>query len=82
MSHYSENEASVRMSLFKPSGKWYSDHAVDMSGYYHPTEQTPLIHDAVRHAFETRLNRSLEPDWMLVCLEPYHVHSHPIMIKG
>lgn len=74
MSNYSENEGSVRMSLFKPSGKWYSDSAVDMSAHYN----TSCIHTAVSLAW----NRPLEPGWILICLEPYHQHSHPVMLKG
>lgn len=74
MGNYSANEGSVRVSLFKPSGKWYTDFAIDMSDYYNE----PLIHDAVLKAY----GKPVSQGWMLICLDPYHIHSHPVMIVG
>jgi hypothetical protein len=77
VSHYSENEGSVRMSLFKKSGKWYQDLAVDMGGFFNE----PLIRNAVLKALHKQFpDRFFGPDWIVVCLEPYHVHSHPQLI--
>lgn len=76
--HYSNNPAHVRMSVFKPSGKWVQDIAVDMTGLY----QSPtLVQDAVWVAFRNG-GYSLELGYVLVCLEPYHEFSHPVMIFG
>lgn len=77
MSNYSENEGSCRASLFKPSGKWYQDLAIDMSAFYNE----PDIHMAIRCAFE-QTARTLQSDWKLVVLDPYHKNSHPIMLIG
>lgn len=75
---YSESDSDVRMSLFKPSGKWSRDAAVNMGGVYHE----PLIHDAVAKAW-LAAHDGMPPaeGWTIVCLEPYHKHAHPVMLK-
>jgi hypothetical protein len=81
MGNYHESASHCRFSLFKPSGKWCSDHSVDMNGVYNE----PLIHRAVWKAWQasrTPADRALEEGWILVILEPYHIHSHPIMLIG
>lgn len=80
MTNYSSNESMVRVSRFKPSGKWYDDQAIDMAGHY----AAPSLRDAILECWETQGSapRRLEPGWMLVCLEPYHQHAHPQLIIG
>jgi hypothetical protein len=81
MTNYSLQASKVRISRFKPSGKWYDDFEVDMNDFYNE----PLIHPAVLKAWEASRDpgsRSLEEGWMLVCLEPYHHNAHPVMIIG
>lgn len=74
---YAVSDGVVRADRFKPSGKWYDSIALEMGAVYDDN----LIHDAVRRAMELQRVK-LEKDWMLVVLEPYHKHSHPIIIKG
>jgi len=75
--NFSNNPGSVRVDYFKTRGKWYETLEVDMSNYYNE----PIIHDAVRKAvMEKHPNFKFE-EWIVVCLEPYHVNSHPVMFK-
>lgn len=77
--NYSDNEGSVRVDVFKPSGKWYETVAVDMYTFYH-SETT--IHQALLAAIERQYPgfTAREPGWKFVCLQPYHRFSHPIML--
>ena len=79
MTHYSDLPESVRVSFFKPSGKWYTDEAVIWSGAW-----DHLIHDdfatSLRDHFKDNPNRLSGMD--AICLEPYHKNSHPIQIKN
>lgn len=74
---YAVDEGIVRADRFKPSGKWYDSIALDMSQNYNDN----LIHNAVKASAE-RQDVKLDEGWTLVVLEPYHVHSHPVIIKG
>lgn len=75
---YIDDDTMVRVDFFKPSGKWYSTEAVEWVGGYSGVS----IHDAfaisLRNLHDYKVYYS-EMD--AVCLEPYHEHSHPIMIK-
>lgn len=75
---YSANESMVRMDLFKSTTKWSQTYAVDMNDYYN----WPDIKGAVQFAFEKSTGMKVTDGWMLVCLEPYHRHAHPIMVRG
>ena len=74
---YSNNEASVRVDFFKPSGKWYATEAVVWTGEYHDQ----LIHDAFAQSLRDALGEAYS-GMDAVCLEPYHEHAHPICIKN
>lgn len=89
MSHYSENPAHCRVDIFKPSGKWYMTVVIDMEGEYN----CGVCHEAVKRALTNRIvpgtiklgprgEYHLEEGWSAVCLDPYNIHAHPIMIKG
>lgn len=76
MGNYSENESSVRVDFFKPSGKWYGTKAVQWTGGY----KDCCIHEAFEKSLK---DADFFFDWLdAVCLEPYHEHSHPLMIKA
>lgn len=87
MSHYTTNPAHCRVDIFKPSGKWYCTVVIDMSGHYNGG----LVEDHVRYCLLNKvvpgdiiLNNEkymLSQGYMAVCLEPYHEHSHPVMIR-
>jgi hypothetical protein len=74
------NDSMVRVDLFKPSGKWSESFAIDMGEFYNEL----LIHDAVTKAW-LKTREIQDPlhwkEWTLVCLEPYHKHSHPVIIR-
>lgn len=88
MGNYSDDAGSVRVDFFKPSGKWYCTEAVKWTGPYLGTDEATgkitLIHDAFAHSLAEHLGRQdpwrLE-DMVAVCLEPYHEHSHPLMVR-
>lgn len=87
---YSSKDSRVRVTLFKESGKWYSDESVDM---YDRWSGCATIHDALMaacadefEAEEGAWSLSSHPlEWLesggtIVCLDPYHEHAHPIML--
>ena len=78
MTHYSDNASMVRVDFFKPGGKWYMTEAHDMEDYY---DVVP-IHEALKQVLSH--SREGHPDFWkqftVVCLEPYHIYAHPIMI--
>ena len=78
MTHYSDNPASVLVSFFKPSGKWYTDEAVLWTGGW-----DNLIHEAFADSLKEHFKDSPKrlSDMDAICLEPYHKHAHPIQIK-
>jgi hypothetical protein len=73
---YCIHASVVRVDRFKQRGKWYESIAVDMSEYYNH----PDIHDALRRCLAR--DGYVIDDWTWVCLEPYHKHSHPIMLRA
>lgn len=77
MGNYSANDGSVQVSVFKPSGKWYTDIAVDMTGVFNH----PSIHDGLEQVMRFQGHSSYVDNYICVCLNPYHRHSHPIMLK-
>ena len=93
MSHYSNNPGLVRVDLFKPSGKWYATGSIDMSEHYNDAG----LHEAILVACEQqRVGEGSQEGWpvmvpprewlsdggTIVCLQPYHEHSHPIMLTS
>lgn len=82
MSNYSNNPESVRVDFFRPSGKWCDTEAVIFVGPWAATTDN-LIHDAFRRSLQAHFkdNPTRMQGMIAVCLEPYHEHSHPIMLK-
>lgn len=91
---FTTNTGRVRVDFFKPSGKWYGTASVDMTAHY-KGDSGNLIHDAFMAACRAEKDNpqgewghTFTPDdWIagggsIVCLEPYHEHSHPIMVRG
>lgn len=71
---YAVSESIVRVDRFRASGKWYDSWAINMNGYY----EYPGIHEALRLAMKDA-GMPFE-EWIVVCLEPYHKHSHPLLL--
>ena len=82
MSNYSENPESCRVDFFKESGKWYTTEAVLFEGPWKGSSDN-LIYDAFKEAlrkhFKDQPNRL--KGMIAICLNPYHEHSHPLMLK-
>jgi hypothetical protein len=74
--HYCDNGRSVRVDFFKESGKWYTTEAVIWDGPY--TEG--LLHDIFEDVLKRHLKGRLSGMWA-VCVEPYHEHACPLMLK-
>lgn len=74
---YSVSDGQVRVDIFKPSGKWDHSVAVDMDAFYN----FGAVHDAVEQAFRNS-GYTMWADNTYVCLEPYHKHAHPVMLKN
>ncbi len=76
MTHYSQDPSKTRVDIFRKSGKWnttievkWRDYdAIDIRGYFkHLMQEAGFVWD--------------DYNYCAVCLEPYHKHGHPIMIK-
>ena len=72
---FSTNPENVRVDIFKESGKWYTTVTLEFKGY-----KDKLIHDAFEDSMKDQYNGYWK-DMTAVCLDPYHEHSHPLMIK-
>ncbi len=76
---YTEDDSYVRVDFFKPSGKWYTTEGVKWTGSYHEG----LIHDEFAKSLVSHFKGTKRLSEMdAVCLEPSHIHSHPIQIKN
>lgn len=76
MTNYSNEVGSVRVDFFKESGKWYTTEAVMWTGKY----SSGQIHDEFRKSLKEHLAGRMY-DMTAVCLIPYHVNAHPLMVK-
>jgi hypothetical protein len=77
---YIENPEMVRVDFFKESGKWYTTIAMKWVSY---SSTQFLIYDVFRESLRAHFKESgirFTGMWA-VCLEPYHEHAHPLMIK-
>jgi hypothetical protein len=92
MGHYSDDADSVRVDFFKPSCKWYTTEAIKWTaeyssdGYGSPTGKPRLLHDIfsgllLSNLFNKETQRVRLAGMWAVCLDPYHEHTHPLMIR-
>lgn len=78
---YSDDKSMVRVDIWKQSGKWYETIALkwDRYSFEQNDGSRELIHDIFRRCMQEQY-----PNYYIgmkaTCLEPYHEHSHPIMI--
>jgi hypothetical protein len=73
--YYSGHPGHCRVDFFKPSGKWYTTERLDWADYYNE----PLIHEAFRKILFKQINQRYL-GMQAVCLEPYHINSHPVSL--
>ncbi len=87
MGNYSNVSSCVRVDFFKLSGKYYTTEAVNWMGRYKEEE---LIYEqfadsVIRHLRESTPEHNVPnirlSDMVAVCLDPFHPHSHPLMMK-
>ena len=79
MSHFSNDPGHVRVDFFKQSGKWYTTEQVEMKDW---KGKECTIHEALVNALDRLENGDPYCRGMqVICLDPYHEHSHPICIK-
>ncbi len=84
--NYTDDPSSVRVDLFKPSGKWYTTIVLKWDRYF-PIQtkegggtDIELIHDTFRRLMEPHTKTFNREGWIAVCIEPYHEHAHPLLI--
>ncbi len=96
MTHYSHNPERVRVSVFKPNGKWYACGSVDMSGTYDSDDLETAVFQACSKSHDmieqhpnpegwpvaTAPRKWLYDGGMIVCLSPYHQYAHPVMLNS
>jgi hypothetical protein len=78
--NYSNDDSMVRVDFFKPSGKWYETVAVKFVCYWSSDKPGGmLVEDAFVKSLELCMGDRLK-GMTAVCLEPYHEHTHPLMV--
>ena len=73
--YYSNLPEMVRVDFFREHGKWYATESVDMSGTYND-----LTLDAVKASVKRQIGDRYKDMWA-VCLQPYVIHSFPVMFR-
>jgi hypothetical protein len=73
MPNYTDEANSVRVDIFKSTGKWYETVCITNSEY-----ANCCIHESVKKALKQVIGDSYK-GMTAVCIEPYHENSHPIM---
>jgi len=73
--NYSSDDSMVRVDFFRPSGKWYSTEAIKWKMY----SRVP-IHQAFKESLSEHCKGRMV-GMTAVCLNPYHEHAHPLMVK-
>lgn len=82
---YCIEDSIVRVDLFKPSGKWAYNGAVNMK----ETWDTSSPDDALEIAMDRGGIEGVTVNWrtwlaeggMIVCLNPCHKYAYPVMLK-
>lgn len=81
MSNYSGNEDSVRVDIWKESGKWYTTLELKWDRYLVKEGGTrELMHDTFKRCLREQ-HENCYIGMTATCLDPYHEYSHPLMIS-
>jgi len=82
MTHYSEDPSHVRVDIFKPSGKWYTTVEICWDRYLtYEDGKYESIGDTFDRICREKGWHEVFDGMIAVCLEPYHEHAHPLMIR-
>lgn len=77
---YSDNPRMVRVDFFKTSGSYGYTEAVNMDDYFAPVIQRAFMSALIKHLKQPDGSIRLA-GMTAVCLEPYHQHAYPLMLK-
>ena len=75
---YINDDSYVRVDFFKQSGKWYTTISMQWIGYYGDIKDE--FKKSIKEFFKDK-DYTFE-DFDAICLDPYNIHSHPLMIKN
>lgn len=78
MSNYSNYPQDCRVDFFKPSGEWESTSQVR---FRQEDWKKTHMKIALENALEDSGLLDMLIDFNVICLFPYHEHSHPIWIE-
>ncbi len=87
MTHYSDEVSSVRVDFFKSRGKWYTTEAMAWTVFETPPPgENKLLLDLFRDQllaklYDPKTKKVRLAGMWAVCLKPYHVHEHPLMMR-
>jgi len=72
----------VRVDIFKDNFKWYTTIAMHWDRYHvnEPLPDYESIHDTFRRCMSEQFKGCFS-GMIAVCLEPFHEHSHQLMIR-
>lgn len=78
---YTVSESSVRVDIFKPSGKWHTTLSIDMNDVY----DEDFVGIALKKCLEKTNwkpaeNKDFSNGWFAVCLEPYNRNAFPFIV--
>jgi len=74
--YYSNKENSVRVDFFRETGKWYATEAIEIPDESYDKDIKSSLVEAIKKETNTRF-----VGMVAVCLNPFNVHSHPVMVK-
>jgi hypothetical protein len=80
--NYSDDVDSVRVDIWKQSGKWYETVALKWDRYSSKDENGKIV-ELINDTFRRCMKEQYPGNWKgmrAICLEPYHENSHPISI--
>lgn len=77
---YSERSDAVRVDFFRETGKWYCTESVVMDGRFEGGVLSNIFHAALLKHLTKSDGIRLLGMWA-VCLDPYHEHSLPLMVR-
>ena len=80
---YSKDDRMVRVDFFRESGKWYTTEDMIWDRYSNKDSDGKGI-ELVDETFKRCLNEQFPGQFIgmiAICLEPYHEHAFPQMVR-
>jgi len=82
---YTTDDQMVRVDFFRPSGRWYTTEQLKWDRYFTNEEDgsVELIMDTFdRCLVEQFFDLYVKDRLYAICLEPYHEHAFPLMLRS